>query len=188
MLSRQFAIPDSQIYEIPGPHGRTVRIATLGRALFDLARYLPRDEAVVALDGAGQLAVDGRIVVPRMVEANAGASRRSIALTHASLCEMKSESPMESRLRMFTNDLGLDHLVVQYKVPGTPYRIDLADPERKIAVEYDGEHHGYSDQHARDVERRNRLAALGWKVIVVTKRQFYRTPSELAAQLRRAFA
>lgn len=187
VLSRQFEIPESQLEEFIGPFGRTIRVATLDRALYDLARYLPRNDAVVALDGAGRLGADARTTVPRMVDLNANASRRATALFHASLCAPLSESPMETRLRLFALDLGLDHLVVQYPVRGTPYRLDLADPARKIAIEYDGEHHGYSDQHTKDVERRNRLAALGWTVIVVTKRQLFRTPRELRAQLRREF-
>ena len=187
VLSRQFEIPEEHWREIRGPHGRPVRVAVLDRALFDLARYLPRDQAVVALDGAGRLGMDAGAAVARMAELTPGASRRSLALSHASLCDPLSESPMESRLRLFARDLGLDHLVVQYRVPGTIYRLDLADPDRKIAIEYDGAHHGYSDQHTMDVERRNRLEALGWTVIVVTKRQLFGTPVELAEQLRRAF-
>ena len=187
VLSRQFEIPEEHWREILGPHGRPVRVAVLDRALFDLARYLPRDQAVVALDGAGRLGMDAGAAVARMAELTPGASRRSLALSHASLCDPLSESPMESRLRLFARDLGLDHLVVQYRVPGTIYRLDLADPDRKIAIEYDGAHHGYSDQHTMDVERRNRLEALGWTVIVVTKRQLFGTPVELAEQLRRAF-
>ena len=188
VLSRQFEIPDGQWEEFLGPHGRAIRVASIERALFDLARYLPRDEAVVALDGAGRIGVDARHAVPRSARANPGSSRRARALSHASLCAPLSESPMESRLRLFAADLGINHLVVQLKVPGTRYRLDLADPDRRVAIEYDGEHHGYSAQHTWDVERRNRLAALGWTVIVVTKRQFYGTPAELAAQLTRAFA
>ncbi|WP_194861556.1 DUF559 domain-containing protein [Dietzia sp. SYD-A1] len=188
VLSRQFTIPDGQHEEFIGPHGHPIRVATFDRALFDLARYLPRDDAVAALDGAGRLGVDARAAVPTQAELNRDVSRRGTALRHAALCAPLAESPMETRLRMFARDIGLDRLVVQYRVPGTPYRLDLADPERRIALEYDGEHHGYSDQHTRDVERRNRLTARGWMVIVVTKRQLWRTPDELAAQLLRAFA
>lgn len=187
VLSRQFSIPESQYEEFLGPHGHPIHVATLDRALFDLARYLPRDRAVVALDGAGRLGIDARASVPAMTDRNPEASRRATALRHAALCAPLSESPMETRLRLFAHDLGFDHLVVQYRVPGTPYRLDLADPARRIAIEYDGEHHGYSDQHTRDVERRNRLSALGWTVIVVTKRQLFRTPAELATQITLAF-
>ncbi len=48
-------------------------------------------------------------------------------------------------------------------------RVDAAYPHARVALEYDSYlHHGGRAKHARDLERRNRMAALGWHVISVT--------------------
>ncbi|MGY1793699.1 endonuclease domain-containing protein [Geodermatophilus sp. SYSU D00525] len=44
-------------------------------------------------------------------------------------------------------------------------RVDLAFPEARLAVEYEGEHHVGGVQIVRDDERRARLRAAGWRVI-----------------------
>lgn len=188
VVSRQFTIPSSQVEEFLGPNGRPIRVATFGRALFDLARYLPRDEAVAALDGAGRLGVDARRVVPHFADLCPLASRRRIALGHAALCEPLTESRPESHLRMFVRDLGITGFRVQLKLPHLRARLDLGDPERRLAIDYDGEHHGYSPQHGKDSGRRNRLLAGGWLSVVVTKYQLYRDRDDLGRTLLRVVA
>jgi very-short-patch-repair endonuclease len=60
------------------------------------------------------------------------------------------------------------------------YRLDLAYPHAKIAIEYDGEaHHTHPSDRRRDEIRRAWLRAHGWRVIVVTKDSF--TPEAVAA-------
>lgn len=56
----------------------------------------------------------------------------------------------------------------QYKVPGTLYEIDFANPAKKIAIEIDGEQH-YVDQRIvdHDIERDKVLKEIGWKTIRV---------------------
>lgn len=52
-------------------------------------------------------------------------------------------------------------------------RCDLVYRELRIVIEYDGWHHDRSaDQRQRDILRRERLEARGWRVIVVTATDF----------------
>lgn len=44
-------------------------------------------------------------------------------------------------------------------------RVDLAWPDARVVVEYDGEHHVEDGQIARDDARLARLTAAGWWVI-----------------------
>ena len=97
-----------------------------------------------------------------------------------------TESPMETRLRLFMIDRGLTGFRCQYRVPGLPYRLDFAFPDRMVAVEYDGAGHRDAAQHSDDVRRWNRLRAAGWTVIPVTATLLHRRPDELAAYLRAA--
>ena len=48
------------------------------------------------------------------------------------------------------------------------YRLDLGWPERRVAVEYDGEEfHGTPEQRVHDERRRATLERCGWTVISV---------------------
>ena len=84
------------------------------------------------------------------------------------------ESPMETVVRLAIEDaaLGYEEPDVNAEIwDGDVFvaRGDLVYRRRWIVVEYDGDWHRSEEQFQRDVERRNRLRALGWKVIVVTK-------------------
>ena len=64
-------------------------------------------------------------------------------------------------------------------------RVDLAFPEAKVAVEYDGAWHGEPGQFRRDRERLNRLTAAGWRVIFVTAADL-RSPEALLRRIANA--
>jgi very-short-patch-repair endonuclease len=59
-------------------------------------------------------------------------------------------------------------------------RADLAFPERRLAVEYDGVWHGAPLQVGQDRDRLNRLHAAGWEVVFVTA-QHLREPRRLVS-------
>ena len=64
------------------------------------------------------------------------------------------------------------------------YRLDLAYPQRKVCIEYDGElYHTSAVHRRRDAVRREWLRRHGWTVIVVTKDSF--RGAALDAWLRR---
>jgi very-short-patch-repair endonuclease len=72
-------------------------------------------------------------------------------------------------------------------------RVDLAWPELKVAVEYDGHWHGGSvGQIHADRRRLSGLVALGWRVIPVTsirlRQDFDQLTAEIKAALRQAAA
>jgi very-short-patch-repair endonuclease len=78
----------------------------------------------------------------------------------------------------------------QYKVFG-PYgliaRVDLAWPEYKIAVEYDGLWHvGSAQQMDRDRRRLNQLVAEGWIVLHVTAARMRDDFANVVAEIRTA--
>lgn len=113
------------------------------RTAYDLARWAPRlTERVVAVDALTHncgVDLDAiRALRHRYLGCHGGAD-----ITDAlRLSDRRSESPMESRVRMV---LVLDGLPpeVQYPVVlrGRRYRLDLAYPRQRVAVEYNGEEH-----------------------------------------------
>jgi very-short-patch-repair endonuclease len=81
----------------------------------------------------------------------------------------RAESPPESRLRFVLIRAGYP-VVPQYDVhrPDGRWiaRVDLALPELRIAIEYDGrEVHDRPDVFVRDRRRQNDLVAAGWTVL-----------------------
>ena len=91
------------------------------------------------------------------------------------------DSPMESRLRLLLVLAGLPEPVVnhiEYREDGSwERRFDLAYPEHRLAVEYDGRQHAESQQQwERDVDRREGLDPDGWRLVVVLAKGIYREP------------
>ena len=100
-----------------------------------------------------------------------------------------AESVPESQVRVVLQLAGIG-TVPQYVVRhGGRFvaRVDLAVEGLRLAVEYDGRHHGLGAQLSRDRQRHNRLVAAGWTVVYVTAEQL-RQPKQLTATVRAAMA
>jgi hypothetical protein len=88
----------------------------------------------------------------------------------------RAESPGESWTRLEILLRGLPAPKVQWiiEVDGQQiYRLDMAYPRHRLAVEYDGrEFHESPSRRKHDLGRRAWLEARGWTIIVVTKDDF----------------
>lgn len=131
------------------------------RTAWDLARELELVEAVVAVDS---LATRGGFA-PEELLARAAAqpgARGCRRLPRAvELADPRAESPMESRLRVNLVLGGLPPPQVQWTLvhDREPVaRFDLAYPEVRLAVEYDGRGHDDLLDRRRDI----RTGRLGW--------------------------
>jgi len=163
-----------------------VRVLSPVAATVRTASLLGSDEAVVAVDRmvAARIVdlaeVRARVAVPGAASASV---RRACARADG-----PAESPQETRLRLLVVDGGLPPPVAQYVVRdsrGFVARVDLAWPQLRVAVEYDGAWHAERGQFARDRQRLNRLQAAGWQVVFVTAADLHR-PAELLAAIRAA--
>jgi hypothetical protein len=83
------------------------------------------------------------------------------------LADPRSGSPMESRIRMALLLAGLPTPVLQHPVivEGRRYELDLAHPELKVAIEYDGLVHRTQRRAHRDLRREADLVRLGWTIL-----------------------
>ncbi|MGB3730376.1 endonuclease domain-containing protein [Microbacterium sp.] len=101
------------------------------------------------------------------------------------------ESPKETETRLAIVDAGMPEPVVQfaeYDGRRLVARIDLAYPEWKIAIEYEGDGHRVDKaQWRRDIQRQRELEDRGWIVIRLTQADL-RRPSEFLARIRREIA
>jgi very-short-patch-repair endonuclease len=108
----------------------------------------------------------------------------------AQLLSDRAESRRESHLRVIIIQAGITGVAVNLPVTtsgGFRYRIDLAVPARKVAIEYQGEYHGDEAQRRTDMTRRARLEADGWYVLEVNADDL-RDPAELVQRIRRVLA
>jgi len=169
---------------------RGIRCTTPLRTAFDLARRPPRDEAVVAVDG---LANRNRFHPDRLLELQARhRGHRGVARVPdvVALASPYAGSPMETRLRLLIISAGLPPPHVQWVVRDpanrTAYWLDLAWPDLKIGIEYEGVLHTEPRRVFRDIARHTRLVDLGWQVYRYTKHEVYGGRARIVAELIRA--
>jgi hypothetical protein len=129
------------------------------------------------------------------LEASAAAGRRlGAAKLRAALLRIRPrvDSRPETRLRLLIVDTGMPEPATGYDVVERGQRlarVDLAYPELRIAMEYEGEHHLTDPrQWAHDIRRYERLEAAGWIVLRVTKDDLFLHPKTLVARIRAARA
>jgi very-short-patch-repair endonuclease len=96
---------------------------------------------------------------------------------------------METRMRVPLVLAGIppevQHVVV---VNGRRYRLDLAYPELRIAVEYDGEEHRTQARARRDLVREADLASAGWRILRFDAAVVMRRPHQIVAEVQAELA
>ena len=106
------------------------------------------------------------------------------------VADPRAESPMESVLRWLLHAAGVPAPEVQFDISarGGAFigRADMAWPERKVLVEFDGDLHRARDVFVNDLRRQNQLIAEGWTVLRFTSADVYGRPREVVAAIRRA--
>ncbi len=167
---------------------RCADVVTTGslRTAFDLGRRRSTDlvERVVAVDALAhrRFARAVRRDFARIPLGARGSAHLREALAWA---DPAAESPMETRIRMAIVLAGLPAPRVQFAVAGGRYRLDLAHPDRMLAVEYDGELHRTQRRAHRDLEREAARVRLGWTVLRFDARPVLSDPVRIAAEVAR---
>jgi hypothetical protein len=153
-----------------------VRVTTPLRTAADLLCLLPRGQALAAADALMRLhgftVHDLRKLLVRYYRRRGVIQARSLARLVDGRCESAGES--WTRLAIVDHDLPMPTPQWWVEVDGIPtYRLDLAYPHARIAIEYDGAaHHSHPADQRHDEERRAWLRDHGWRVIVVTRASF----------------
>jgi very-short-patch-repair endonuclease len=163
-------------------------VSSPARTAIDLARLVPRLDALAVVDAALHV---GACTADELTE-QLDRQRRARGIVQARdivrLADGRAESPMESRLRLRVIDGKLPMPEVQYWVcdeNGRPvYRLDLAWPEYRLGLEYDGIDHLNKPRQRSDLERRGWLIEHGWRLISVTDTDVYRTYSRMLIRVR----
>ena len=164
------------------------------RTTFDLARRSTPTgiaAAVGVADALLRLVPGGIPAVRVLADRHLAVRGRRQAMQVLALADPGAESPRESALRVLLVLAGLPRPTTQFEVRDDDRRfvarLDLAWPELKIGIEYDGAHHRDPGQHSRDLRRHNALRARGWIVIQIDARQFA-DPEQVVALVRQLLA
>jgi hypothetical protein len=171
----------------------TVPVTAPARTAADLARLLPRPDALAAIDAMLRLRVTTVNEIHDVLGSFAGYRGVAQARELVSLATPLAESPQESRTRLRCVDAGFavpePQIIVRRSDGLFVARLDMGWRLRMRALEYDGaEHHASPEELQHDRERREAAERLGWSIAVVTSREvlsraleFERIVSELLA-------
>ncbi|WP_405111262.1 DUF559 domain-containing protein [Micromonospora sp. NBC_01405] len=159
------------------------------RTCWDLACWLDTVEAVALIDALlhrHAVHADDLTVYLARRRNQRGARRFAEAL---SLVDAGAESLPESRLRVRLVRAGLPRPVTQHVVTRNGQfvaRVDLAWPDLKVAVEYDGIWHHDPEQFHRDRQRLNHLLGDDWLVLHVTSKRMREDFDGVLTEIRSA--
>ena len=177
--------------------GETVRVGDVRctsplRTAYDLGRQEDLVESVVAVDRLAnrhRFPPDLLLHFATHYRGAPGTARLCRTLAHAS---PYAGSPMESRLRMIIVQAGLPRPHVQWVVQDTDARtavwLDMAWPDHRIGVEFEGGGHTAPVEVLRDAGRYTRLVDRGWRIYRYTKFDVYGDPGRIVTELTRALA
>ena len=145
-----------------------LRCTTVLRTAWDVAALERTSTAVGVLDALVRARLVGHADLGRLLHEGAGRWGVTRARRVFGLVDGRAESPPESWVRVACALGGLPAPVPQYQVVHDGAwlaRVDLAWPEQRLIVEYEGEHHFEGVQIVRDDLRLARLLDAGWRVI-----------------------
>ncbi|TDD74312.1 hypothetical protein [Actinomadura rubrisoli] len=162
--------------KLPADHVQekaNVRVTSLPRTALDCARWLPRFEAVAALD---QFLRKGVVVeeLNKMARGLPGYRGNKRLREVVRLSDRGAASPGESWIRTAIVTAGFPRPRTQVPVMGPHGQwlyVDLGYVEFRVGMEYDGErHHTGTKARVHDERRRRWLAKeMGWEIIPATK-------------------
>jgi very-short-patch-repair endonuclease len=153
---------------------RGFRATNIPRTLADLHRRHSLVEAVIAADAALHRRLVTVADLPRRV---------------GELADGRSESPMETRLRLILMFARLPRPQLQVPLAdadGAFARADLYYPQRRLVIEFDGSSH--KDSITEDARRQNRLLEAGYRLLRFTAADVLGAPEHLVQRVRAALA
>lgn len=182
-IAAHLAKPDDQTSVrhgvlVSSPAQAFLELAAAGVSLVDL---------VVAGDSlVKSTGISPQAFVEHATGSSCGNARR--ALRAARLNRTGVDSAMETRLRLLIVLAGLPeptvNLILRDERGEWALRFDLCYPDLQLIVEYDGRQHAESDkQWARDIERREQLDRMGWRLLVIRADGIYVHPGRTLATI-----
>jgi len=156
------------------------------------------DVPLTVLECAVQLGPDGPALLDRVLQRqvrletlrrahrrNLGQRGSTAAGTLLAVAACGGESEAERRLVRLLRRAGIEGWVLGYRVDG--YRIDLAFPAARVAVEVDGwAHHRDAERFRQERRRQNELVLAGWTILRLTWDDLTHRPTTVLSHIRAA--
>lgn len=169
LVIRRTALPDAHVQTRNG-----IRCTTPERTCWDIARGVfgpDLVESVVYLDALLRARAVDPAVAYHLFDTRPRPKGWNRARQAYRLADGRAESPQESRVRVNLVLAGVPTPVPQYEIifdGRFVARVDLAWPQHRVAVEYDGHWHADAQQLRKDRRRLNALVGAGWTVLHIT--------------------
>jgi len=176
------AVPQNQVFRRYG-----FPVTSPGRTWLDLAATLPPAALLAVTD---QMLARGytRAWFERMLDGARGARGVRTARRVLPLADRRAGSPMESVLRWLLHVAGVPAPVLQHVVRHRrgSWEVDMAWPEQRVLVEFDGEVHRERRVFVRDLRRQNGLVLAGWTILRFSSADVLGRPAAVVAEIRAA--
>ncbi|MEV1153912.1 DUF559 domain-containing protein [Micromonospora chokoriensis] len=169
--------------------GATLRRTNPASAAWETAVWLEPLRAVGIVDSLLATGLTTRPELAAVATANADRPGGRRARWIFDLADPGAQSPPESQLRVRLVLGGLPRPVTQHPIQlptGLILHPDLAWPDFRVAVEYDGRWHADPEQLHRDRRRLNLLVGAGWLVLHVTSRRLQKEFPAVLSEVRSA--
>jgi very-short-patch-repair endonuclease len=181
LIVRQAALTPVEVCEVD-----SLRVTTPLRTAYDLGRRLELVAAVGAVDALARL---GGFAPTDLLYGPIGARGRRRLPEVVALSDPLAESVMETRLRVQLVLGGLPKPVSQFEIVDAHgvvrVRVDLAYPEARLALEFDGAHHFDDEFSRRDRQRDLWLDDLDWQTMRFTSDDLLKTPLQTVRRVQR---
>jgi len=176
-----------RVEDVPSAERWRVRAAAVTspvRTALDLACRVPLVEAVVGVDALAHRFGFPPHDVIRCAYDHPGRRGAARLPRVVKLARPAAESPMETRIRLAIVLAGLPE--PQLQVPVGPYRLDMAYPELRLGIEYDGREHLDQARALRDLDRQAYFTARAWRIVRFPKHGVLHEPARIPWTVRRA--
>ena len=175
----------------------SIPVTTVTRTLVDLGAVVAPKVLEEALDDALRQRLTSVSRLRWRLEELGSKGRAGIVairslLDARGLGHITPKSDLETRFAQLRRDRGLPEPIAQYQIRDKGKLVavvDFAYPDLRLAIEVDGYRwHTGKPRWAHDLARRNRLSALGWRVIHVTETDIEEQPGRVIGTIAAALA
>jgi hypothetical protein len=185
VLVRRAALPPGHCVDVNG-----VPITSVARTVTDLSVAMPRLDAIVAIDAALHR---GLVTIDELITISAEAGTLPSLMQLLAECDGRSESPLESISRIILAEQGIEAPELQQEIRGRDGRligrVDFWWGGFRTIGEADGLVKYDSPEKLHEEKlRQERLEQADCRVVRWTWDEITKTPWEVAARLRTAFA
>jgi Protein of unknown function (DUF559) len=166
-----------------------VRVTSPGRSWLDLAAVVPA-AALLAVTDQMLARRYPRPAFDRIVDGARGVRGVRTARRVLAVADPRAGSPMESVVRWLLHEAGLPAPVLQYVVRDAAGaflgKVDLAWPEQRLLVEFDGDVHRERRVFVGDLRRQNGLVLARWTVLRFTSADVLGRPGRVVGLISAA--